>query len=295
MPMKNAFLTLLAAAAAMAAAAGTIELKTAVSSCRIDLEGARIVSFRTDGEEVLWNDRQSQPCTARWAHGGIPICWPRFGVDESGAIHGFAWRRPFALRSRRDGPTRSEAVLALADGDARLEYTVVLTDALTLEATTVNAGTNEWACSFGFHPYLRVAESAKSSVEGADGLSFEDDPSRERPERGVWKGTIRIDDSIDRIFKLPDAPRSVFTLDDAAGGRRIVVAGEGASHLNVWNPGPAKNCPGTISGDGWRHFVCVEPIFVGGVDGRPVPLPPGERRTLKMTIWAKTRVGKDGR
>ena len=281
--MKHWILAALAAAA-FAAAAETIELRTEGASCRVDLAGARILSFRSGGDELLWNDDPPQTRADDWAHGGIPVCWPRFGVDKSGAIHGFAWRREFAVRSRHDGPSRSEALLLLEEGGARLEYSIVLTDALTLEIATANLGTNDFACSFGLHPYLRVAERKESVVAGVDGLSFEDDPSRPKPERGVWHGDLRLAESIDRIFRLPGA--AAFALRDPAGGRAVAVECDGASHLNVWNPGPEKLCPGVVPGDEWRRFVCVEQIFMGGADGAPLPVPPGGRRTLKMTIRA---------
>ena len=292
MNMRTRLLTALAVATALVASARTVELHTASASCRVDLDGARILSFRSHGDETLWNDTPAQTNAADWAHGGVPLCWPRFGVDESGAIHGVAWRRTFAVRGVREDRSRSELALGLALGDARLEYTIVLTDALSLELATANTGTNDFACSYGFHPSLLVAERAKSSVAGVDGMSFEDDPSRARPERGVWRGTLTLEESVDRIFALPESRRGRFALEDHVRGRTVVVECAGASHLNVWNPGPEKQCPGVVPGDEWRRFVCIEPIFVGGADGRPVPVPPGGRRVLRMTIAANARVEK---
>ena len=274
----------------LSVAAERIELKTDCASCVVETEGARILSFRpTDGEEVVWNANPIQTTAPTWAHGGIPVCWPRFGVDASGAIHGVAWRRTFRLLDRHDGAGDSVAVLGLSDGDARLEIVVALSDALSLEMKTTNAGTNELLCSFGFHPYFRVSERSKTWVDGLDGLRFEDDPSRPSPERGVWKGALRIEESVDRIFQLLGWGRVAFPLHDAPRGRKIVVECEGASHLNVWNPGFEKNCPGVVPGDEWRRFVCVEPLSMAATDGSPVRIPPGGRRILKMKI----RIEKD--
>ena len=281
-------LTVVVAAALFSAAAQTIALSAGSSSCAVDLDGARIVSFRCAGDEVLWNATPPQKSAPDWAHGGLPVCWPRFGVDASGAIHGVAWRRTFRLLERRDGADGSMAVLGLSEGDARLELVIALSDALSVEMKTTNAGTNELFCSFGFHPYFRVAERSKTWVDGLDGLRFEDDPSRPRPERGVWKGAVRIEGSIDRIFQIPGGNCMAFTLHDEPLGRKVAVECEGANHLNVWNPGAEKNCPGVVPGDDWRHFVCVEPVLMAATDGKPVPIPPGGRRTLKMTIRKET-------
>ena len=151
--MKHWVIAILAAIA-YSATAEIVELRTKNASCRIDLNGARMLSFRVGGDELLWNDNPPQTRASDWAHGGIPVCWPRFGVDESGAIHGRAWRREFAVKSRNDDSARSEVLLFLEEGPARLDYSIVLTDALTLEITTVNFGTNDFACSFGLHPYV---------------------------------------------------------------------------------------------------------------------------------------------
>ena len=276
---------LVAFAVHLAAAAATIDLNTAAASCRVDLDGARVLSLRIGGAEMLWNADPLQTDAPDWAHGGIPVCWPRFGVDETGKIHGVAWRRPFAVRRHSAAPLRDELVLGLCHGQVSLEYSIALTDRLTLEMCTTNAGTNDFMCSFGFHPYLRVAERDRAVMDGVDSLAFEDDPSCRDPRCGVWHGPLGIIAPIDRIFRLPDAARrGEFTLHDRAGGRRVAVVCEGASHLNVWNPGAEKNCPGNVPGDEWRRFVCVEPILVGGADGRPLPIRPGEARILKMTI-----------
>ena len=280
-------------AAAFVALAEPIELRTAAASCSVELEGARMTSFKVGGEELLWNAEPMQLTAKDWAHGGIPVCWPWFGVDGKGDIHGFAWRRRFCIRNRRDGDDRSEINLYLNVDGARLDYRIALGDALTLELVTTNTGTNDMRFSAGFHPYFAVAERDRSQVDGMDGMSFEDDPSRPAPERGVWHGTLAVTASVDRIFKvLPkfDGARSELPfaagLVDRPSGRTISVEAWGASDVNVWNPGFEKNCPGNVPGDSWRRFVCVEPILVGGGDGL-VTLKPGASRRLKMTVTRK--------
>ena len=73
--------------------AEVVALKTAQAQCRVDLDGARVVSFCVGGKEQLWNDTPPQKAAADWAHGGIPVCWPVFGVDAAGKIHGAAARQ----------------------------------------------------------------------------------------------------------------------------------------------------------------------------------------------------------
>ena len=281
--------------AAVVAWAESVELRTAAARCCVELEGARITSFKVGDKELLWNAEPIQLSAKDWAHGGIPVCWPWFGVDEKGEIHGYAWKRRFCIRNRREEPDRSEMNLYLNSGGARLDYRIALSDVLTLELETTNIGTNDFRFSTGFHPYFRVTERDRSTVSGLDGLAFEDDPSRPAPERGVWHGLLAVTASVDRIFKvLPksDGARGerpfAAKLMDGPGGGSVSVEAWGASDVNVWNPGFEKNCPGFVPGDSWRRFVCVEPILVGSENGLVV-LKPGASRRLKMTVTSASR------
>jgi len=280
--------------AAVVACAEIVELKTAAASCCVELEGARITSFKVGDKELLWNAEPIQLSAKDWAHGGIPVCWPWFGVDDKGEIHGYAWRRRFCIRNRCEGNDRSEMNLYLNSGGARLDYRIALSNVLTLELETTNIGTNDFRFSTGLHPYFRVAERDRSTVNGLDGLAFEDDPSRPSPERGVWHGTLAMTASVDRIFKvLPEfdgtrceRPFSAKLIDGPDGGS-VTVEAWGASDVNVWNPGFEKNCPGFVPDDSWRRFVCVEPIMVG--QEGTVALKPGESHRLKMTVTSASR------
>ena len=279
---RTVLLAFAVAITAFASYAETLGLKAGASRCAVDLDGARITSLIIGGREILWNDSPLQRTARDWAHGGIPLCWPNFGVDSLGKIHGSAWRKPFRLLFRKDEPLRGELVVALAEGDLRLEYKIILTDALTLEMTTINCGEKIAKCSYGFHPYFLVGERDCCLVNGVDGFAFEDDPSVLNPAKGVWKGNVGLTAAIDRIFALPSGGKGFFRLHDKSKNCAVLVGCEGASHVNIWNPGVEKRCPGLIPSDQWRHFVCVEPIVDG--DTQFGAISPGSRRTLKMTI-----------
>lgn len=260
-----------------------IELKTDTANCTVETVGARILSFTVGGKELLWNAAPIQLTARDWAHGGIPTCWPWFGVATNSLIHGTAWRRDFRVLWHQDSTKRSDAELLLETAEARLRLRLTLTDALTLEMETLNTGTNAFPYSAGFHPYLRVAERDAVRVEGVDGLSYEDDPSCPVPASGIWNGPLLLTNSVDRIFSIGNSNSTVLRLVDPTLKRTIAVESIGADAANVWNPGAAKLCPGDVPGDSWRRFVCVEPILVGGKCGF-VSVAPGERRSLKMTI-----------
>ena len=155
--MKNIALTGSFALVAFAVQAERIELKTDYASCVVETRGARVMSFRpAGGEEVLWQAEPVQLTDAKWAHGGIPLCWPWFGVNGRVDIHGTAWRRPFSVVTRREGKNRCELVLARDEGDVRLEYTLVLRDSLKLELKTTNRGKQEFSFSAEARAYYAL-------------------------------------------------------------------------------------------------------------------------------------------
>ena len=265
--MKIKSLILLASLAGLLSAfAERIELKTDAARCTVETVGARVVSFSTAASgEVLWNASPEQGAASpRWGHGGIPVCWPWFGVTGKGDYHGTAWQSPFAVVSRTETPGRSELVLALEASGARLEYRAILTDALKLELTTVNTAAKPLRFSAAFHPYFRVGERDRTVVTGLG----------EKP--------LAMNRTIDDVFPAGKGSCSVYRLVDPSLDRTVTVIAENSTDVNVWNPGPEKDTPGVIPGDGWRNFVCVEPML--GSWGEPRTLAPGGKLHLMMGV-----------
>jgi len=250
-------------------------------SCRIDPVGGRILSYQVDGTEVLWNDDPPQRTAPDWAHGGIPLCWPWFGDDGRGNIHGTAWRRTFGVVKGWSTDQSCGRELALREGDLKLVYDVTLRDGLLLEARVKNLGATNCTFTLGFHPYFRAEDRDRVSVVGLDGLSYEDDPSFPHPEKGVWKGALCVTNYVDRIFGI-----STNGICVRVGGVRadadLELTGCNFTGLNVWNPGAEKNCPGVIPGESWRRFVCVEPVRCA--PSGTVCLKPGETTAFLFAI-----------
>jgi len=242
-----------------------VELSISNATCAVDTCGARVVSYRVEGQELLWMPNASCefPQADEWVHGGIPVAWPWFGrighADEN--IHGYAWRSNFSVKERK----RDRVVFILNTEAAQLEYTVSLDPTLTLQMRTVNLSLFDLPVGAAFHPYFRVGERDAAFVEGVD------------------PAPILVTNAVDRSvrFGKVEAKRT-YLLRDRIERRLLRITAFGSTGVNVWNPGAEKNCPGKIPGDEWRRFIAVEPFVMG--DNRFLVLKPKEEFVLRMVV-----------
>lgn len=239
-----------------------IELKSGEASCVLETRGARVLSYRTaDCGETLWNMKPPQTEAEDWAHGGIAVCWPRFGRSADMTIHGFAWRRPFRLVRH----TENEAIMRLETAEAVLTCCVTLSDAaLALRLVTSNRSDRVFAFSAAFHPYFRLGERDRARLVGV----------KEKP--------LALDSALDGVIPLKADSCGKVCLVDPVIGRMLSLRVGNANGVCVWNPGAKKDCPGVIPGDDWRRFVCVEPV--ARPNGGLVSLAPGAEHVLSLEI-----------
>ena len=274
----------------------TVRLETSLAAVEVSLHGGRILSFAVGGDEILWRPRAWRLEGERWAHGGIPLCWPWFGSSgpDPKVMHGFARSLKFSVRGKTLGPDRCELVLGLSSDagtrsrwphDFDLEYRIVLTDRLRLELKTTNTGSRPFQLTAGFHPYFAIGDRDRTVVTGTDGMRFCD--SRETTEySSVWRGDMPLTSSFDHVFVEP-RDTAFHAIEDPVRKRRIGVSSSGAARLVVWNPGveePAEKdpAPGGLAVGDWRHLVCVEPAILWKDAARTVA--PGGTHLLSAEI-----------
>lgn len=256
--------------------ADLVKLETSQASAEVSLRGGRILSFKVKGDEVLWRPRAWQLEGEGWTHGGLPLCWPWFGVKGPNPtnMHGFVRAQMFTLRRKVLDPKRCELVLGLSSNESTrkrwpydfdLEYRIVLTDRLRLELKTTNTGRESFQLTTGFHPYFAIGERDRTTVTGTDGMKFCD--SRVTTEFGsVWKGDMPLTATFDHVFVEPRAT-AFHAILDPVRRRRIALSSSGAAQLVVWCPGAedpaeANPAPGELAIGDWRHLACVEPAIL---------------------------------
>ena len=246
-----------------AAHAEQIALVNGKETCLVDTFGCRVVSYRVDGEEMLWQGGSVMRWNEPWVHGGIPVVWPWFGRLGAGDadIHGYAWKSEFRVLER----TAGGVLLCLETESALLKCRIEISGGLSLCAETTSRSEFPFPMSVAFHPYFRVGERDRVSVEGIGDIPV---PVTNAVDRGT---------SFDAVV-----PKKTYRIRDSALDRTICIEAENSTGVNLWNPGDDKKCPGVIPGDEWRRFVAVEP-YARGVN-RFLVLKPHGRHVLRMKV-----------
>ncbi len=279
------------AAGAALAATDTVRLETPQATCEVACIGARVMSYKVRGEEMLFAPREWKHGGGGFSSGGIPICWPWFGKSgpEGSKGHGFAHSLKFEVKSRSESSVvlcarSSDETRGIWPYDFELEYSIALDgDALVLGLETVNTSKESFLLTSGFHPYFLVGERDKAVVKGVDGKMYCD--SRVTTAFDTqWKGDIAVTSAYDHVFASVDGE---YSLVDGARGLTVNIAAKGNKRLVVWNPGderPAVEPPpaGALGPGDWRRFVCVEPATLWR--DQAFNLAPGEKNVLSARI-----------
>ena len=262
------------------------------------LHGAHVTAWRPAGhEEVLWLSGRSRFAAGHPIRGGIPLCWPWFGDDPTGAgrdMHGFARLSPFAVTrtaETEDGGCVVELTLERTPDihqmwplDVRLVLTVTFGANLDLQLRMVNHSPDRVSLSAALHTYLRVGDVAGVRVVGLEGCDYVDYVGGLAHKR--QDTDLRISGETDRIYlRTANSCR----VADASMGRDITVAKSGSHSTVVWNPGPRRAREmAEIDDEGFRHMLCIE---AANVAEDIVTLSTGERHCLGTTLGVASRAG----
>lgn len=266
-----------------------VELKTPQAIATVALHGAHVLDFRPkDAKEVLWMSPSARIAEGQGIRGGIPVCWPWFAAhatDPSKPDHGFVRKTSWeVVRTWHSGETGielmfpfTEQVTSLWSGRADLRVNVSLTDKLTVELVTTNAGPEPIALTQALHTYFAVAEISQTSVHGLEDVAYLDKLQDYRRLR--QQGPIRFAGEVDRIY---ESTQDDVVIADPGNARNIRVAKAGSHSTVVWNPWIEKSARlSDMPPDSYRGMVCVETTNAGG---DVVTLAPRNTHRLATTI-----------
>lgn len=240
-----------------------LELVNDLSTARIALKGAKVLSFiPAGGEEIIGGGSSSDVLS----HRGIPVCWPWFGGADTPA-HGFVrnedWRLDL-LESTADGGHRAVfGIDPTTCSDPRgigfncaLSLVVEAGESLEVSISMRNLMERTLQIGCALHTYFNVSDIANVEIAGLDGRDYIDYTVAGKQQPRVQEGNICFNGEVDWVFVRS---RDAVDLIDSGFGRIIRVEKSGSASTVVWNPGEdVASGVADLKDGAYRKMLCIE-------------------------------------
>jgi len=264
-----------------------IDVKTSSAQARICTYGAQVLSYKTHDTEqdLLFLSPQSAYGDGKAIRGGVPICWPWFGLDNPNQgcpPHGFARNQPWQVTQTNvleDGKVAITLQLMTTDFSQQfwpyafeLQFTIVVGDTLKMMLTTRNCDTRSYVISQALHTYFNVGDISSVQLRGLDNLHYLDKTLDFESRQQL--GDITFGAETDRVYL--QSPGQLL-IEDGAFARKIQITSEGSKTTVVWNPWDNVVILKDMLTNAYQHFVCVE---TANTADDKVTLAPDQSHTL---------------
>ncbi|MFY0641268.1 MAG: D-hexose-6-phosphate mutarotase [Bermanella sp.] len=272
-----------------------IEVQHPKLIAQICLQGAQLTQFtHHDKGPFVWLSPSAQYKQGQSLRGGVPICWPWFGVLEknpetiSHAVlteknaHGFARTQIWQLHEIKESAhgvsvelelTANPVTRAIWPYDFSLRCRFHFSDTLSIELTTSNLGKPSFTFSQALHTYLGVNKIEDVRISGAHQHSYVD--ALDRWQSKQQNGHITIKQEVDRVYT------GAIDYGFFDGKNNVSLTSSSASSV-VWNPWINKSK--TLSQfphTAYKNMLCIES---GNILDDVVTLKENERHCLTMTL-----------
>jgi glucose-6-phosphate 1-epimerase len=241
------------------------------------LQGAQLLSYTpAGGHPLIWLSEQATFKAGNAVRGGVPVCWPWFGVydrnppsvlDSVGAgpdaaSHGVVRGVDWQLAEQRFEGDTAELVFTLDMPQglgvwrhaSRLTLQARFGASIDLSLSTRNLGPDAYTVSLALHSYFAVSDSRRIAIDGLQGDRYID--TARGWQSGVETGPITIHEETDRIYPRVDNP---IVIQDPQWRRSIHITPANSHSAIVWNPWIDKAARlSDYADDAWQRMVCVE-------------------------------------
>lgn len=263
-----------------------VEVSNAVSSAKIALQGAHIYEYkRKDTADPLWLSPTSAFEKGQAIRGGIPICWPRFGVeDKSMPAHGFTRTAMFSLVSIKElDKNTSEVTLSLKetqesaliwDYKFTLEVVFTISQSLEVKMLTTNTDSKPFLLTEALHTYLSVSHIDDVSVEGLQNRAYLDTLDGEIKSE---KKVLLVEEECDRVYQ--NFSGELVLVDEK---RTLNLYSKGSHSTVVWNPWIKKGSQmSAMQADAYKEFICIE---TANAFSDAITLAPQKRHSMSVLL-----------
>lgn len=282
-------------------------ITTPYGSALVAQQGAQLLSYTpAGGRPLIWLSDEAVFKPGTSVRGGVPVCWPWFGVYErnpqavrdsvaapAGAgSHGWVRQADWqlALQTTEDESatlafTYTAAREHVPGWDHHAEVTLRMRFGKNIQMNLAirNQGDAALTTSMALHTYLAVSDSRHVTIHGLEGHQYLDTLSPQWEQR-EQHGHVTLEGEVDRIYLNTTTP---ITLQDPGWQRDIRLQATGAKSTVVWNPGPDKAARlKDMANDAWQNMACIE---TGRVLDDAMTVAPGTTESVSLMISWQSR------
>mgnify|MGYP001257092396 CR=1 FL=1 len=266
-----------------------IEVNSPMCHAHIFLQGAQVTHFQPKNQpSLLWISQAETYEKGVSMRGGIPICWPWFGLhpEPDYPQHGFARHKIWHLERIQESEQEVLITLTLPTSEIETQFwphrtqltvTIALSTQLKISLTTQNNEDYPIKFSQALHTYFDIQNIKKLKVDGLVNtpyIEFNQNKHQTAGEVSIYKET-------DRMYHNASSTQQLKTTQGT-----IVVKREHSSSCVLWNPWIEKSKRlSNFNQDDYLHMVCLEACNI--LDDS-VDLKPHETFTLSQTIYWQT-------
>jgi glucose-6-phosphate 1-epimerase len=266
-----------------------VTVDTALCQARIFMQGAQIDQFTPAGKQpLLWVSNADDYQPGNGIRGGIPICWPWFGMSDTLGFpqHGFARNKIWSLESVKMRDQLVDLIFTLPAGEIDKQYwphdsqiTVLFTLGETLSVSLVNTNNANYDVTLtqalhSYFPIENIHQLTASGFEGSQYIEFGKGPFKQDDD------VVQFDQETDRVYTKLAHTQELHTQNGT-----IVVSRENSQSAVLWNPWIDKSVRlSRFNPDDYLTMVCLE---AANVLEDCVLLAPGQSHTMTTHIGWK--------
>lgn len=263
-----------------------VEINTAQCKARIFLQGAQIDYFEPVGKEpLLWVSSADDYQVGSGIRGGVPVCWPWFGMSPNPGFpqHGFARTSIWTLDSVKmlDDAVEVKFTLPISDSDTQywphdtsVELLFRLSETLSVSLTNINHGDYEVSLTQALHSYFPIEDIHQLTATGFSDskyIEFGKGPFNQAQD------DVDFNRETDRVYTNLGPVQQLHTRKGI-----IEVSRENSHSAVLWNPWIDKSQRlSRFNDDDYLSMVCLE---AANVLEDQVTLAPKESHTLTTHI-----------
>ncbi|MBV7316603.1 D-hexose-6-phosphate mutarotase [Shewanella sp. NIFS-20-20] len=264
-----------------------VDIDTQYCQARIFMQGAQIDQFQPKGKApLLWVSSADDYQAGQGIRGGIPVCWPWFGMHANAdwPQHGFARTRQWQLNSvqMKNDIAILKFVLTISEQDkqywphdTQVSIEFELSDRLKVSLINHNTGSETVTLTQALHSYFAIEDIHQLQATGFNGSQYIEFGQGPYPQEG---DSVRFDKETDRVYTQLGTEQQLHTPNGT-----MMVKREHSQSAVLWNPWIDKSSwLSRFNHDDYLQMVCLEAANV--LEDKLV-LAPGERHCLTTEIY----------